>query len=108
MLGRLLGGVATSLLFSVFDAWMVFEHNKHGFDPAWMSSTFSAAAFGNSMVAICAGMVAQVLQKTRQRPFFFNFTKCRPSPRPSRPASVVHNGRNNSLFAHNVCLRHFC
>ena len=27
MLGRLLGGVATSLLFSVFDAWMINEHN---------------------------------------------------------------------------------
>jgi hypothetical protein len=59
MLGRLLGGVATSLLFSVFDAWMVFEHNKRGFDAAWMSGTFSAAAFGNSLVAICAGMLAQ-------------------------------------------------
>lgn len=27
MLGRLLGGIATSLLFSVFDAWMINEHN---------------------------------------------------------------------------------
>ena len=59
MLGRLLGGVATSLLFSVFDAWMVYEHNQRGFDPEWMSSTFSSAAFGNSLVAIGAGVVAQ-------------------------------------------------
>ena len=59
MLGRLLGGVATSLLFSVFDAWMVFEHNKRGFDSSWLSSTFSAGAFGNSLVAITAGMIAQ-------------------------------------------------
>jgi len=59
MLGRLLGGIATSLLFSVFDAWMVFEHNTRGHDPQWMSGTFSAAFFGNSLVAICAGVLAQ-------------------------------------------------
>lgn len=28
LIGRLLSGIATSLLFSVFEAWMVFEHNK--------------------------------------------------------------------------------
>ena len=59
MLGRLLGGVATSLLFSVFDAWMVCEHDARGFSPDWLSETFSSAAFGNSVVAITAGMVAQ-------------------------------------------------
>ncbi len=30
MLGRLLSGVATSLLFSVFEAWMVSEHKVSG------------------------------------------------------------------------------
>ena len=59
MLGRLLGGVATSLLFSVFDAWMVCEHHERGFDIAWLSETFSSAAFGNSVVAIAAGVAAQ-------------------------------------------------
>lgn len=28
MLGRLLGGISTSLLFSVFESWMVYEHHK--------------------------------------------------------------------------------
>ena len=28
LLGRLLGGVSTSLLFSVFESWMVYEHHK--------------------------------------------------------------------------------
>ena len=28
LLGRVLGGVATSLLFSVFESWMVHEHGK--------------------------------------------------------------------------------
>ena len=28
MLGRVLGGVSTSILYSAFEAWMVHEHNK--------------------------------------------------------------------------------
>jgi MFS transporter, MFS domain-containing protein family, molybdate-anion transporter len=32
ILGRLLAGIATSLLFSVFEAWLVCEHGKLG---AW-------------------------------------------------------------------------
>jgi hypothetical protein len=32
LLGRLLGGVSTSLLFSVFEAWAVAAHLNRGFD----------------------------------------------------------------------------
>ena len=28
MLGRLLGGTATSILYSAFESWLVNEHNK--------------------------------------------------------------------------------
>jgi len=28
LLGRILGGVATSLLFSAFESWLVAEHNR--------------------------------------------------------------------------------
>jgi predicted MFS family arabinose efflux permease len=31
MLGRVLGGIATSLLYSAFESWLVAEHFKHGF-----------------------------------------------------------------------------
>ena len=58
LLGRFLGGIATSLLFSVFDAWMVNEHNARGFDPALLSDTFTKAIFTNSVVAIASGLVA--------------------------------------------------
>jgi MFS family permease len=30
MIGRILGGISTSLLFSVFEAWMVSEHQRRG------------------------------------------------------------------------------
>jgi hypothetical protein len=32
LVGRLLGGIATSLLFSVFEAWAVAAHAARGFD----------------------------------------------------------------------------
>lgn len=59
MVGRLLGGISTSLLFSVFESWMVKAHNDHKFPQEWMNETFSVAMFGNSLVAILAGIFAQ-------------------------------------------------
>ncbi|MQL70381.1 hypothetical protein Taro_002702 [Colocasia esculenta] len=62
MLGRVLGGIATSLLFSAFESWLVAEHNKRGFDPQWLSLTFSKAIFlGNGLIAIVSGLFANVL-----------------------------------------------
>ncbi|KAM0926523.1 hypothetical protein ACQ4PT_003566 [Festuca glaucescens] len=62
MIGRILGGVATSLLFSAFESWLVAEHNKRGYDPQWLSITFSKAIFlGNGLIAIIAGLFANLL-----------------------------------------------
>lgn len=58
MLGRLLGGVSTSLLFSVFEAWLIRAHADADLPKACLSKSFSWAAFGNSSVAILAGLVA--------------------------------------------------
>ncbi|KAF3321361.1 molybdate-anion transporter-like protein [Carex littledalei] len=62
MLGRILGGIATSLLFSAFESWLVAEHNKRGFDPQWLSLTFSKAIFlGNGLIAIVSGLFANLI-----------------------------------------------
>lgn len=58
MLGRVLGGIATSILFSAFESWLVYEHNKRGYESTWLSETFSKAQFGNAVVAIVSGQVA--------------------------------------------------
>ena len=58
MLGRFLSGVSTSLLFSVFESWMVCEHNRQGFDGIQLGDTFAYATFGNGFVAVIAGLVA--------------------------------------------------
>ncbi|RWW04373.1 hypothetical protein GW17_00032417 [Ensete ventricosum] len=48
MLGRILGGIATSLLFSAFESWLVAEHNK-------------AIFLGNGLIAIVSGLFANLL-----------------------------------------------
>ena len=58
MLGRFLSGVSTSLLFSVFESWMVCEHFKQGFDASLLSDTFAYATFGNGLGAVIAGLIA--------------------------------------------------
>ena len=57
MLGRLLGGVATSLLFSVFDSWLIKSHAEEGIS-SMLSKSFSTAQYGNSIMAISAGLIA--------------------------------------------------
>lgn len=58
MLGRFLSGVSTSLLFSVFESWMVCEHFKQGFDASLLNDTFAYATFGNGLGAVIAGLIA--------------------------------------------------
>ena len=54
-----LGGVATSILFSTFEAWYVCEHTERNMFPAeWISSTFSISTFWNGILAILSGVVA--------------------------------------------------
>jgi len=59
MIGRVAGGIATSLLFSVFESWLVCEHHARGYTSDSLSETFSFAGLWNSMAAISAGFVAQ-------------------------------------------------
>lgn len=57
MLGRLLGGIATSLLFSVFEAWLIGAHASANV-MTHLSKSFSMAQYGNSIIAIVAGQIA--------------------------------------------------
>lgn len=58
-LGRVLSGIATSLLFTSFESWMITEHKARQFPEHLISNTFSKAILGNGAVAIMAGLVAQ-------------------------------------------------
>lgn len=62
LLGRVLGGISTNLLFSAFESWMATEHRKRGFPEEWMARTYSECSIGNGATAILAGVLAQVLE----------------------------------------------
>jgi len=57
LLGRLLGGVATSLLFSVFESWLIRAHTDAKLKQ-WLPRSFRWAAYSNSIIAIVAGLLA--------------------------------------------------
>lgn len=60
--GRLLGGISTSLLFSVFESWYVCQHlEKLKLPKEWMSKTFATTTFANGLLAILAGVMANYL-----------------------------------------------
>jgi MFS family permease len=59
--GRVLGGVATSLLFSVPEAWMVTEFNTHNWSGDKLNSLFGWMFFGDGLVAIFAGFSASAV-----------------------------------------------
>ncbi|EKX35984.1 hypothetical protein GUITHDRAFT_50886, partial [Guillardia theta CCMP2712] len=60
IVGRVLGGMSTSLLFSAFESWMVSEHRKRGFPEDDIAQTFAIAQVGNGIMAVLAGVLAQV------------------------------------------------
>ena len=60
MVGRILGGISTSLLFSVFDSWLVSESQREGFNGEQLGNTFSLAYFGSSVAAIAAGQFGEI------------------------------------------------
>ena len=62
LIGRILGGIATSVLFSAFEAWYVHEHlETHDFPKEWISVTFAKASFWNGILAILAGLTTNLL-----------------------------------------------
>ncbi|EGG15218.1 hypothetical protein DFA_10048 [Cavenderia fasciculata] len=56
LFGRITGGISTSLLFSVFESWMVSEHNRLGYPEEYLDSTFYKSSLFNGIVAIVAGI----------------------------------------------------
>ena len=60
LIGRLLGGLGTSLLYTVFESWMVAEHNRRGYPQSLLDDTFAKSTLFNGLSAVCAGLIAQL------------------------------------------------
>ncbi|XP_024372470.1 uncharacterized protein [Physcomitrium patens] len=58
-------GIATSLLYSSFESWMVVEHEKMGFRQEWLNETFWLMVFSNGVVATGCGALANVVANWR-------------------------------------------
>jgi MFS family permease len=75
--GRILGGVSGTLLWSVFESWLVAEFNKLMLEEAdtALSAIFSLMTTSNTCVAIVAGLVAEWLVRkagTAKAPFLLS------------------------------------
>jgi len=65
MFGRVTGGIATSILFSCFETWMVSEHmTRHKFSSGLLRYMFTMMFFGMYAVAIASGILAQLVVDT--------------------------------------------
>ena len=62
-IGRLLGGLSTTLMFSVFESWMVTEYLSQNLDKSSLSldSMFGIMTTLNSIVAILSGVIGEGL-----------------------------------------------
>ncbi|TVY26148.1 Molybdate-anion transporter [Lachnellula hyalina] len=71
--GRILGGLSTTLLWSVIESWMVTEfHRQHLEEAGSLSDIFGIMTTLNGAVAILAGLFAQTIAdvtKTQAAPF---------------------------------------
>jgi len=77
LLGRVGGGVATSLLFSVFESWLICAHGERGLlgrsrkggggsengeeEEKWLAKSLSVSMYGSSLVAIGSGILANLV-----------------------------------------------
>lgn len=85
--GRVLCGIATSLLFSAFESWLVSEHFKRGFHADWLGSTFSSAVFlGNGLMAILSGALTGARGRVWCRAHGRRSQRCGRAPLPRRAA----------------------
>ncbi|KAK2867816.1 hypothetical protein FQN49_003444 [Arthroderma sp. PD_2] len=73
-LGRVLGGIGTTLLFTVFEAWLVteFHRTKAAAEAAELNNLLGTMTVLNSMVAVLSGLLSNYLvwfANSRRAPF---------------------------------------
>lgn len=59
--GRALGGVSATLLYSVFESWMVAEASSQDNNQRMIQDTLASSAAINAVVAIASGFASEVL-----------------------------------------------
>ncbi|KAF8821720.1 transporter, major facilitator family protein, partial [Cardiosporidium cionae] len=74
---RVIAAAASSLLWSGFDAWLLCEHDIiHHFPSNKLPSIYSLCAFGNGIIAVCAGIVSSFATRYFGPTGPFNLSVC--------------------------------
>ena len=60
LLGRLLGGIAYSILYTSFESWLIAEADAKGLPVSLLARLFSVATFSNAGSAVIAGMAGHL------------------------------------------------
>ena len=64
LIGRCLSGLSNTVVFSALESWYVHEHTvRFDFPTEWIPVTFGHVAFGSSIAAIVAGVLADVFAR---------------------------------------------
>ena len=64
LIGRCLSGLSNTVVFSALESWYVHQHTQHfDFPSEWIKVTFSHVAFGSSIAAIIAGVLADAFAR---------------------------------------------
>ncbi len=58
---RVLGGITTNLLFSVFESWLITEHRKRGFEEEKLEIILRDSTIVSNSAAIVSGYLAHCL-----------------------------------------------
>ena len=61
IVGRVLGGLATAILFSAFESWLVGAAQAASFSPKGLDTVFTQQTVLNSILAVASGLIAQFL-----------------------------------------------
>ncbi|GBG26041.1 Molybdate-anion transporter [Hondaea fermentalgiana] len=59
LVGRVLGGISTALLFSTFESWVVAEHSARGLPAEALERMFAYNSIINGLSAVLAGVLAR-------------------------------------------------
>ncbi len=61
IVSRLIGGVTTNLLFTVFESWLITEHRRRGFPESQLAILLRDSVVSSNLSAIGSGFLAHIL-----------------------------------------------
>jgi MFS family permease len=71
--GRVFGGIATAILFSVFESWLVSAGQKASLTSRGLDLIFTQQTMTNSLIAVFSGFLAQFIADVFGVEYVFDF-----------------------------------